>query len=332
MSVFFVNKKQQNKYQTSSLLKTNGIFKCNKTYGITCILGGIFLIGLFIFIDFKNSEATLSGLLVDLVLGTIFVLVGIGFLLFNYKAFFRIDNGLIKGKYHYFGKIDCKLSDITFAVAQVNTLIIQLKDGKTHTIIGIENSRPLASVIRRNMSFEVTEQPETLIEELNNLKSAKKKGLIYVCSGVALMFVNIFITVFLTGEKELYEFGKIDWIIFAVMGVIEIATIIITFYFAQKTGKNNFPTERLQYEIQRSIIETKPLLLGNVIKVFADENYTCRITVFGYPNEDSVYYTVHDFASDYTLIKVFESEIYENIEQLSDGFETLIDITEKVLH
>lgn len=182
------------------------------------------------------------------------------------------------------------------------------------------------------MPFEVNEQPEALIEKLNNLKTTKKKGFIYVCSGLALMFVNIFITVFLTGEREMHEFSKIDWTIFAIMGVIEIATVVTTFYFAGRTGKNNVPIEKLKYYIQRTIVETHPLLPGNVLKVFSDENYTGRLTLFGYPNDDSVYYIVQAFASDYTFFKSYESEIFESVEQLQDDFEALIDITEKVLH
>ncbi len=294
-------------------------------------LCGLAFIGMYIFLNIVDPEAT-SELLTFLIVGIIICLVVIPSWLLNLGAYIHIDETSIKAKYHWFGKIDCKLSDVVFAVARVNTLIIQLKDGKTHTIMGIENSWPLCSVIRRNMSFDVTEQPETLNEKLNNLKATKKNGLIYVCSGVALMFVIIFITVFLTGEREMYEFSNIDWTIFAIMCAIEIVTSIATFYFAGKTGKNNIPIEKLQYTIQRRIIETQPLLPGNVLKVFADENYTVRLTFFGYPNQTLVYYAVQEFAPDYTFFKSYESEIFENIEQLQGGFEALIDITEKVLH
>jgi len=294
-------------------------------------LCGLAFIGMYIFLNIVDPEAT-SELLTFLIAGIMICLVVIPSWLLNLGAYIHIDETSIKAKYHWFGKIDCKLSDVTFAVARANTLIIQLKDGKTHTIMGIENSWPLCSVIRRNMSFDVTEQPETLTEKLNSLKATKKKGLIYVCSGVALMFIIIFITVFLTGEREMHEFSNIDWTIFAIMGVIEIATVIATFYFAGKTGKNNVPIEKLQYTIQRRIVETQPLLPGFVIAVFADENYTVRITLFGYPNQTSVYYTVQEIASDYTFFKSYESEMFENIEQLQGGFEALIDITEKVLH
>ena len=292
---------------------------------------GLFFIGLYIFLNIVDPKAT-SELLTFLIMGILIILVVIPSWLLNFGAFIHIDEDSIKAKYHWFGKIDCKLSDVTFAVARVNTLIIQLKDGKTHTIMGIENSLPLASIIRRNMSFEVTEQPETLNEKLNNLKANKKNGLIYVCSGVALMFVIIFITVFLTGEREMHEFSNIDWTIFAIMVATEIATAVATFYFAGKTGKNNIPIEKLQYEIQRRIIETQPLLPGFVIAVYTDENYTGRITLFGYPHDSAVYYSVQEFDSDYTLFRAYTSDVYDSQEELPAEFETLIDITDKVLH
>lgn len=294
-------------------------------------LCGLAFIGMYIFLNIVDPTAT-SKLLTFLIVGIMICLVVIPSWLLNSGAFIHIDEDSIKAKYHWFGKIDCKLSDVVFAVARVNTLIIQLKDGKTHTIMGIENSWPLASIIRRNMSFEVTEQPETLNEKLNNLKANKKNGLIYVCSGVALMFVIIFITVFLTGEREIHEFSNIDWTIFAIMLATEIATAVATFYFAEKTGKNNIPIEKLQYEIQRRIIETQPLLPGFVIAVYTDENYTGRITLFGYPNVSAVYYSVQAFASDYTLFRAYTSDVYDSQEELPANFETLIDITEKVLH
>ena len=294
-------------------------------------LCGLAFIGMYIFLNIVDPEAT-SELLTFLIVGIMICLVVIPSWLLNLGAYIHIDETSIKAKYHWFGKIDCKLSDVVFAVARVNTLIIQLKDGKTHTIMGIENSWPLASIIRRNMSFEVTEQPETLNEKLNNLKANKKNGLIYVCSGVALMFVIIFITVFLTGEREMHEFSNIDWTLFAIMVATEIATAVATFYFAKKTGKNNIPIEKLQYEIQRRIIETQPLLPGFVIAVYTDENYTGRITLFGYPNDSAVYYSVQEFASDYTLFRAYTSDVYGSQEELPADFETLIDITDKVLH
>ena len=294
-------------------------------------LCGLFFIGQYIFLNIVAPTAT-SELLTFLIMGILICLVAIPSWLLNLGAFIRIDEDSIKAKYHWFGKFDCKLSDVTYAVARINTLIIQLKNGKTHTIMGVGNPWSLASFIRRNMSFDVTEQPETLMEELNNLKSAKKKGFVYVCSGIALIFIIIFITGILTGEREMHEFSNIDWTVFTIMVAIEIATVIATFYFAGKTGKNNIPIEKLQYTIQRRIIETQPLLPGFVIAVYADENYAGRITLFGYPNDSAVYYSVQELDSEYNLVQQYTSEIFENQEGLTDGFRSLIDITDKVLH
>ena len=332
ISVFFINKNPKKRSQSSTISENIAVFKHNKASGITITLSGIFLIGLFVFIGFKDANATLYSLSFGLVLGTIFVLTGIGFLLFNLKAFFHIENGHIKGKYHWFGKIDCNVSDVTFAVWRINTLIVQLNSGKTHTVTGIENSWQLASVIRRNMPFDVTEQPAILIEKLNNLKSVKKKGLLCICSGFALLFINIFITVFLTGAKEMHKFSKTDWIVFAIMGAIEIAVIIAIFCLAQKTGKNSIQIEKLHYEIQRKTIEMQPLLPGFLIAVYTDDNYTCRITLFGYPHDSAVYYSLQKFDSEYNLVHCYTSEIFENQEALSEGLLSLIDITGTVPH
>lgn len=292
---------------------------------------GLFFIGLYIFINIVDPTAT-NDLLTFLIMGIVLILVVVLSWILNSGAFIRISEDSIKAKYNRFGKIDCKLSDVTFAVAQVNTLIIQLKDGKTHTIMRVENSWPLASLIRRNMSFDVTEPPEALNERLNNLKSTKKKGLIYVCSGLALMFINIFITVFLTEGREMHEFSKTNWTIFTIVGIMEIATIIATFYLAQKTGKNNLAIEKLHYEIKRRIIETQPLLPGFVVAVYTDENYSARLTLFGYPHNSAVYYTVQKFDSEYNLVREYTSEIFEDQKGLTEGFKTLIDITDIVLH
>ncbi len=329
-SIFFIYKKQ-NKDNSQILLQTETIAVFRKKYanGITLILSGIFLIVLFVFIGYKDPEATLGGLLVGIIGGVVFCLFGIIALLFNNKAFLYIDNCHIKGKYYLFSKIDCNISDVVFSLGRNGTLIIQLKDGKTHTIMGIDNAWELGLFIRKNITFNAFEQPEKLIENLNELKHERKKGIIYVCLGLAMMFVNIFVTVFLTDERELYEFTKSDWIIFGVMCVVEIATVIITFYYADKTGKKNVPIEKLKYDIRRTVIETKPLVYGYIIKVFTDYDCTGRIVVLGYPDDESVYYIMQEFASDYSLFKSYESEIYENMDDLLVDIGELIDITDK---
>lgn len=309
----------------------NAVFKRNYFRNIIlliCLLFGLFLIRFYIFLWHNKSELNIAYLSIGISFGIIISAVSSIFLFYNFKAYFYIEGEVVKGKFHFFRKINCCISDIDFVLSQVNTLIIQLKNGKNYTIGGLENSRELCSAIRRRIDFDATKQPDKLIEDLNQLQAYKKKGIIYVSVGVALMFVNIFVTVLLTKGKELYEFNQIDWIIMSIMGVIEIATVFVTLYIAQKTGKNNIPLEKIKYTIRRTIIETSSLSY-NTIKVFADDDYTRRFILCQYPNDTSGYYYVQEFASDYTLVNVYKSDIYEDIECNTSGFEALIDITEK---
>ncbi len=313
----------------------NAVFKRNYFRNIIlliCLLFGLFLIRFYVFMGYNKSELNIADLSIGISFGIIISVVSSIFLFYNFKAYFYIDGEVIKGKFHFLGRINCRISDVDFALSQVNTLIIQLKNGKSYMIGGIQNSWELCSVIRRRIDFDATKQPDKLIEDLKLLHSSKKKGIIYLCVGVVLMFINILATVLLTEGKELYEFNQTDWMIMAFMGVVEIATIFVTFYFAQKTGKNNIPIEKLKYTIQRTIIETDSQLPYNAIKVFTDDNYTRRIILCRFPNDTSGYYFVQEFVSDYTLINTYKSEKYEDIECLSSGFEVLIDLTEKLIY
>ena len=74
------------------------------------------------------------------------------------------------------------------------------------------------------------------------------------------------------------------------------------------------------------------MLPGFVIAVYTDENYTGRITLFGYPNDSAVYYTVQELDAGYNLVQEYTSETFEDQEGLIEGFRSLIDITDKVLH
>ena len=54
--------------------------------------------------------------------------------------------------------------------------------------------------------------------------------------------------------------------------------------------------------------------------------------VCGYPNDDSVYYYVEQFAHNFTLQTVHTSEVYKNAAELPyDGFSELIDITSSII-
>ena len=218
---------------------------------------------------------------------------------------------------------------VAFAMAQVNTLTILLKSGKRHMIMGVENAWPLASAIRQQIFTVETEKPDTLLCKLEEVQAARKKKLYWVIGCVALMFANIFIAILLTDGKEMYAFSNTDWILFSVMGVIEILTVILTFYFAGQCGKQLLPIEHLKYRLKGAYIATTPLPAGIVKRVYTDANHMGRIVICGYPNDESVYYCVQEFVGNYLLKTVDTSEIYENEDNLpNEALSTFIDISD----
>ncbi len=293
-------------------------------------LGGLFLIGMYFFLNITDTNTAKESIVI-LVVGIFICLLIIPCWLINAGAYLRIDEDSIKAKYHWFGKIDCKLSDVDFVLAQMNTLTIQLKNGKRHTITGIQNPWALSSAIREKLCFETPEHTEALIKRIRELKSDKKQGTLYVCLGSAFIFINLFIAIYLTGGRDLHEFYNSDWIILAGMGLMELAIIIATFCFANRVGKSHLPIEKLEYTVRRSVIENTPLQPGHIIAVYADADYTIRITVFGYPHQDEMYYAAQTIDAEYNLERVSMSDIYDHQEEPPVNLSELIDITERCL-
>lgn len=311
----------------------DGIFIRKKTniWLILLSLCGICFIALYIFLNIVDSEAT-SELLTFLIVGILLSLVSISSMLLNHGAYICIEENTIKAKYHWFGRLDCSIGDVEFVLPQINTLTILLKSGKRYVIMGVENSWALSSAIRRQR-FEIeAEAPDSIRQQLTQAQATRKKELWWLLGGSALMFANIFIAVLLTGGRDLHEFGKLDWILFAVMGFIEQLTLIGLFYAAERCGKHLLPIEQLKYRLRGAIIAAHPLPANNTTAVYTDENHTGRIVVCGFPNDKSVYYCVQEFVGNFELETVHTSEIYDSIDELpEDGFSTLIDVTSRIL-
>ena len=307
----------------------DGIFIRKKTniWLVLLLLCGIFFVILYVFLNMVDSEAT-SELLTFLIMGIICGLIAIPSMLLNRGAYIHIEGNTIKAKYHWFGKLDCSIDDIEFVSPQINTLTILLKSGKRHVIMGVENSWALGSAIRRQV-FEIEkEAPDSLRQKLSLAQATRKKELWWVFGGIALLFVNIFIAVLLTGGRDLHEFSQLDWILFSVMGAIELLTLIGLFYAAQRCGKHLLPIEQLKHRLRGAIIATHPLPTNNITAVYTDENHTGRIVVCGFPNDDSVYYCVEEIYGNFELETVHTSGIYESTEELpEEGFSVLIDVT-----
>lgn len=307
----------------------DGIFIRKKTniWLVLLLLCGLFFIALNFFLHISDSEAT-GELLSFLIMGILCCLLAIPSMLLNHGAYIHVGENRIKAKYHWFGRLDCSIDDVEFVLPQINMLTILLKNGKRHGIMGIENPSALCAAIRRQ-SFRIeTEEPDAIRRKLLRAQAARKKEFWWILGGIALMFANIFVAVLLTGGKDLHEFGKLDWIIFGAMGVVEFITLITLFYAAQRCGKHLLPIEQLKYRLRGAVIAAHPLPTNHTAAVYTDENHTGRVVVCGFPNDKSVYYCVQKIVGNYELKTVHTSKVYDNPDEMpEEGFSKLVDIT-----
>ncbi len=319
----------------------DGIFIRKKVkFWLILLLIGI-LLGVQVFLRYTSSPETAQPVVL-VIYWVLLCLFGIPALLMNHGAYIHIDTeaNRMKAKYNWFGRIDCDLGDIAFVHPQINTLTILMKDGKRHVIGLLENSADLSAAIRWLTFSLEQESPEALRQELRLLQAQRKKALWWVLGGFVLLFVYIGLAVYLTGGKALHQFGGQDWVIFSIMGVMELVTMLATFRAADRCGKYQLPMEQLRYRIRSAVIATQPLPSNQVISVYTDEDCRSRILVCGFPNDESVYCDVQRFTGEMVLATVHSSEIYDNSGDWEADFARMkelsialrpIDITDLVL-
>lgn len=291
------------------------------------LLCGIFFLGLYVFLNTVDPAAT-GEVVIFIILGVVLCLSALISLQFNRGAHLCVDKAGIRARYHWCRKLDCAMGDVAFVLPQMNTLTILLKSGKCHTIMGVENSWELSRYIRRECFAPEAESPDDLRRELESAQAGRKTELGWVITGTVLMFANIFITVYLTGGRDLNAFGPRDWTVFGVMGIVELATVLGLFRAAGGCGKYLLPIEALKYRLRRAVILSQPLPLPHPRRIYTDEDHTGRVIVCGFPNDEDVYYCVEEFSDSLHLETVFTSEIYTNTQKRpEDEFCELLDLT-----
>ena len=119
----------------------------------------------------------------------------------NAGAYFHIRENKIKARYGLFGRIDCSMDEIEYALPRNNELIIGMKDGKHHTITEISNSYELSSAIRRQNFTLETETPDVLAAQLNENETSFNKRMIWMALGGGAVFIGR------QGTKRIYERG-----------------------------------------------------------------------------------------------------------------------------
>ena len=296
-------------------------------FGLLMLVVGVPLISGNLVLVFINESAVLDAL----ILGVVFCIVGIFSLTLNRGAYVHADEAGIRARFHWFGRLDCRMDQVTFAEAEgFNTLAILLKNGKQYRIMGLSTPLVLAHFIQRQIFSMETETPDRLREMLAQAQAAMKKTVWWVIGGCVAMFANISLAVAATGSREFEDFSTRDQAIFWPMMGVELLIVVGVFGLAVRAGKRKMPILHLQYRLRGAEMAAQPLLPGCIVAVYTDCAYRKRITVYGFPASESVYYCVERFAEDGHLKPEYTSNVYDSFAALRAAlpvFSEFADIT-----
>lgn len=298
-----------------------------KTYsGILLILSGACLAGLFLFIRIVDSKAT-NSLYWVVAAGVIFILLGIGAWIVERSVHISVIGNRVQARNQCLSKLECDISEIETVVDGYMGIEILLKNGKNFSIMGVINSDSISRYIRSRVTIEVNQPVSILIDELKQIKKKRKSSLYATLGAILMLFVNIFVLVAMTGARDLDQFNSPDWQKMLVMGLVEVITLSVAFWFAVRSGKYLHTIQRLKYRIQRTVIETEPLPAGNVELVLTEDHYGGRIVVCGFPNDTGIYFTVQEVNSNYCLETIYTSGIMDDYSHLPHELDGMMNIT-----
>ena len=314
----------------------DGIFLKKKTALFANILGivaGTFLILLFTFLMFADSETTtnadtLLGSIIAICFGVVIIALCIFLMLFNHGAYLTITENHVEAKFNRNQKIICFYSEIAFVDSNLFSLFIKLKSGKQYTILNLQNAEQICDAIRKK-TYTGTDTlicKENLFSEIKFLIEKRNRKIVLLIALAIFMFLNIFLCVFLTNGKELSDFSYSDWIYFVFFVVTECCAVIVLCYVANQAGKTLPVLHEKKASLRKLILETAPLLSGNLLGAYMDSTYQIRVTVFGYPNMEDVYFCVEKVDKNYNLICIFQSPIVSNIEEIKPMLDEFIKI------
>ena len=263
-----------------------------------------------------------------LVCSALAIMVVLLMMAFNRRGYFRIEQGRIRARYHWLGRLDCGLDEVTFVYAQDMNLSILMNNGKRYAIAFLANAHELCQEIQRKISAMEQDSADALRKQLNQIHLKRRREIYWVIAGSVMLFVNIFLAVWMTGGREMFEFSRRDWILFSSMAVIEAATLVGTFALGCRGGRRMLDLAYLRHRLQGAAIVTQILPSACMKAVYTDPEFNGRLVVCGLPNDDSLYYIVQEFDDDFHLTTTETSRFFDNDSDLLEDLSAdLIDIT-----
>lgn len=254
----------------------------------------------------------------------VFIFFGALFLIAALVAFFHnrnayleaSENGII-GKYGLFGKINCKADQIKYVETKASQLIILLENNKRYQIYPITNTSELLNYISKVTYRKNTEDSDKILNDVVEIKKSQKMEIVFIVTSCVILFVFIFLTVFLTGDRKMSEFSSRDWLIFVAFSACEIATVIFLFMIANVYGKKKLNLEERMFAFRHYLMENSPVPAFTV-SIYAEEHFYYRVYVAKCDDSEQYYAVTEELGEKLKLREIFVSKPFDDPDEILD--------------
>lgn len=304
-----------------------------KIYNIIGLISGAFLVLLFGFFVCIGEYSTLDDVIVScfFVCFGLFISILCGISLYaNRKAYIHVDDQKISAFCHFGLALECDLAEVSNVAYGGTGLNIQLKNGKKYNLINLENAYQIGKYIQKRISVKssILLDKDKLISSIPPLRKKRKWEGISSIICFLLIFPGIFLTAALTEWKDLHEFGSDDWTVFSIMAGVGVIVIVVFCILLRKYLLDTDELNKMQGTLYQAILQTAPVQPGNAIRLFIDDDVyaSIRLTIYGYPNSDEVYFTVEQVNQSYEIECIHTSRVFSNIDELRSEVEGMTEI------
>lgn len=314
----------------------DGVFcrqKFLKFQNILGLVSGIILILLFGFFVAIGEFDTLDTQIASwffLFFGFFTVILCSVSLYVNQRVYIHVDEETISAFCHLGLTLHCNLSDVSGVSYGGAGLNIKLKNGKKYNLMYLENAYAMGKYIQRRITSESAAPvgKEQLLEMVPSLKKrCIQKGITSIVCFL-LLFPEIFLAAALTGWKDLDDFHSGNWTVFTIMACVGVITIAVSCVLLRRCLLDTEELNKLQGMLYQTILRTSPIQPGNAIKLFIDDNVSdsFRLTVYGYPNSEEVYFTIEQVNQNFECECIHISKVYPCIDDLAPEIIGLTEI------
>ena len=137
----------------------------------------------------------------------------------------ELDGTKITGYIVFYGHFSIDYSEISFVTCDNYLIRLHLKNGKIMDISHLENSYNIYVYIFSKIKLQKDSGNLMKMAIANNKR--RKNAIVGVISLIVLMFINIFVCVILTEERDIVDFTARDTKIFLIFSITEIIVFVI---------------------------------------------------------------------------------------------------------